>query len=166
MALQKRSVARKAKEVTVTINGAAVKAAGGTSLLGLLHQQLGLRGTRGGCGEGVCGACTVLVDGAPVSACVTPVESVANRAVTTIEGLAQGRKLHPVQEAFLAKGAYQCGYCGPGMIMETVALLERDPDPTASVVQQTLHCHLCRCGAHAKILSAVLDAAERIQALR
>jgi aerobic-type carbon monoxide dehydrogenase small subunit (CoxS/CutS family) len=161
MAVQKRSVARKGEEVTITINGKPVPVAEG-SLLELLHQRLGLRGTRGGCGEGVCGACTVLVDGEPASACITPVSLVAGREIVTIEGLAQGRKLHPVQEAFLAQGAYQCGYCGPGMIMETVALLERTPDPTPAVVQQTLNGHLCRCNAHGKIVAAVLDAAHRI----
>jgi aerobic-type carbon monoxide dehydrogenase small subunit (CoxS/CutS family) len=165
MAVQKRSVAGKGEEVALSINGRPVTAAGGT-LLELLHQQLGLRGTRGGCGEGVCGACTVLVDGQPVAACITPVASVAHREIRTIEGLAQERKLHPVQEAFLAQGAYHCGYCGPGIIMETVALLERTPEPTLAVVQQTLNGHLCRCGVHTKIIAAVLDAAGRLQTSR
>jgi len=165
MALQERSVAGKGEEVTITINGKAVTAAGGT-LLELLHHRLGLRGTRGGCGEGVCGACTVLVDGKPTPACITPIASVANREVRTIEGLVVARKLHPVQEAFLAQGAYHCGYCGPGIIMETVALLERMPDPTLAVVQETLNGHLCRCGVHTKIVAAVLDAADRLQSSR
>jgi aerobic-type carbon monoxide dehydrogenase small subunit (CoxS/CutS family) len=162
MALQKRRVAGEAKEVTVTVNGQRVKAAGGT-LLGLLHDQLRLRGTRGGCGEGHCGACKVLVDGEPLSACVTPVAAVANREVRTIEGLATGRRLHPVQEAFLASGAYHCGYCGPGMILTTVALLQRKPDPTPADVQQALHGHLCRCGVQGRIVAAVFDAARRMR---
>lgn len=165
MAVQKRSVAGKAKEVTLTINGGKVAASGGT-LLELLHHQLRLRGTRGGCGEGHCGACTVLVDGEPVSACVTPLEKVANREVRTIEGLADGRRLHPVQEAFLAQGAYHCGYCGPGIIMETVALLEHTPDPPPALVQQKVNGHLCRCGVQSKIVAAVLDAADRMHNVR
>jgi aerobic-type carbon monoxide dehydrogenase small subunit (CoxS/CutS family) len=165
MAVQKRSVAGKGEEVAVTINGTKVTAAGGT-LLELLHDQLRLRGTRGGCGEGHCGACTVLVDGEPVSACVTPVASVANREIRTIEGLAEGRRLHPVQEAFLAQGAYHCGYCGPGIIMETVALLAQTPNPTPDLVEQTVNGHLCRCGVQPKIVAAVLDAAGRMQTTR
>jgi aerobic-type carbon monoxide dehydrogenase small subunit (CoxS/CutS family) len=165
MAVQKRGVAGKAKEVAVSINGTQVTAAGGT-LLDLLHHQLRLRGTRTGCGEGHCGACMVLVDGAPVSACVTPVASVANREVRTIEGLAEGRRLHPVQEAFLAQGAYHCGYCGPGIIMETVALLSQTPNPTPDLVQQKVNGHLCRCGVQTKIVAAVLDAAGRMQTVR
>ena len=162
MALQKRSLAGEGKEVNFTVNGNPVEAAGG-SLLTVLHEQLRLRGTRGGCGEGHCGACTVLVDGEPVSACVTPVSAVAGHAVRTIEGLAEGRRLHPVQEAFLAQGAYHCGYCGPGLIMKTVALLRQTPNPAPAAVQQCLSGHLCRCGVQDRILAAVLDAAGRMQ---
>jgi aerobic-type carbon monoxide dehydrogenase small subunit (CoxS/CutS family) len=162
MAVQKRSLAGEGKAVTFTVNGNPVAAASGT-LLTVLHDQLRLRGTRGGCGEGHCGACTVLVDGAPVSACVTPVRELAGHAVRTIEGLAEGRRLHPVQEAFLAQGAYHCGYCGPGLIMKTVALLRQTPNPAPAEVQQHLSGHLCRCGMQDRILAAVLDAAGRMQ---
>lgn len=128
-------------------------------LLEVLREDLGLTGAKYGCGEGACGACTVLVDGAPTRSCVTPVAAVAGRAVLTIEGLASGGALHPVQEAFLAEGAFQCGYCTSGMIMATVALLRQTPQPSDEQIRGALDGHLCRCCGYPKLLKAVRRAA-------
>jgi len=133
----------------------AVEADGGRMLLWVLRGELGLTGTKYGCGEGVCGACTVLVDGEAVHACATPVSAVAGKRVVTIEGLAAGGKLHPIQEAFVEAGALQCGYCTPGMILATHALLEKKPHATRREIVDGLDGNLCRCGAHQRILAAV-----------
>ena len=124
-------------------------------LLWVLRGELGLTGAKYGCGEGVCGACTVLVDGAAVHACATPVSAVAGKRVVTIEGLAAGGRLHPLQEAFVAEGALQCGYCTPGMILTAHALLEQNPHATREQIVAGLDDNLCRCGAHQRILAAV-----------
>ncbi len=124
-------------------------------LLWVLRGELGLTGAKYGCGEGVCGACTVLVDGAAVHACTTPVSAVAGKRVVTIEGLAAGERLHPLQEAFVEHGALQCGYCTPGMILAAHALLEKNPHPTREQIVAGLDDNLCRCGAHQRILAAV-----------
>jgi len=124
-------------------------------LLWVLRGELGLTGAKYGCGEGVCGACTVLVDGAAVHACATPVSAVAGKRVVTIEGLAAGERLHPIQEAFLDEGAYQCGYCTPGMILAVHALLAEHPHATRQQILDGLDGNLCRCGAHQRILAAV-----------
>lgn len=128
---------------------------GGRRLLWLLRGELGLTGAKYGCGEGVCGACTVLVDGAAVHACTTPVAAVAGKRVVTIEGLAEGERLHPLQEAFVEQGALQCGYCTPGMILAAHALLERHPHATRQQIVDGLEDQLCRCGAHQRIVAAV-----------
>jgi aerobic-type carbon monoxide dehydrogenase small subunit (CoxS/CutS family) len=125
------------------------------SLLWALRTQLELTGTKYGCGEGLCGACTVLVDGRAVRSCITPVKSVAGKEVVTIEGLATGDKLHPLQQAFLAHGAVQCGYCTPGMLLSAQALLRRNPRPSREEIAAHLEHNLCRCGAHQRILDAV-----------
>jgi aerobic-type carbon monoxide dehydrogenase small subunit (CoxS/CutS family) len=125
------------------------------SLLWALRTQLELTGTKYGCGEGLCGACTVLVDGRAVRSCITPVKSVAGKDVVTIEGLADGDKLHPLQQAFLAHGAVQCGYCTPGMLLSAQALLRRNPRPSREEIAAHLEHNLCRCGAHQRILDAV-----------
>jgi aerobic-type carbon monoxide dehydrogenase small subunit (CoxS/CutS family) len=125
------------------------------TLLWVLRGELGLTGAKYGCGEGVCGACTVLVDGAAVHACATPVSAVAGKRVVTIEGLAAGERLHPIQEAFLDEGAYQCGYCTPGMILAAHALLAEHPRATRQQILDGLEGNLCRCGAHQRILAAV-----------
>jgi aerobic-type carbon monoxide dehydrogenase small subunit (CoxS/CutS family) len=133
----------------------ATVADGSRMLLWALRGELGLTGTKYGCGEGLCGACTVLVDGAPVPACSTPVTAVAGKKVVTIEGLAAGERLHPLQEAFIAAGALQCGYCTPGMILAAHALLAEHPHPTRQQILDGLEGHLCRCGAHQRIVAAV-----------
>jgi aerobic-type carbon monoxide dehydrogenase small subunit (CoxS/CutS family) len=124
-------------------------------LLWVLRTDLGLTGTKYGCGVGLCGACTVLVDGKAVRSCHTALESIENKDVVTIEGLAQGGKLHPMQEAFVEHGGFQCGYCTPGMIMTCVGLLHEQPAPTHDAIAKGLEQNLCRCGAHQRILAAV-----------
>jgi aerobic carbon-monoxide dehydrogenase small subunit len=129
-------------------------------LLEVLREDLQLTGTKYGCGEGQCGACTVLVEGKQVRSCETPVGEVAGKAVLTIEGLAVNGALHPVQEAFLAVSGFQCGYCTPGMIMTTVALLAQKPEPTESEIRAWMTPHLCRCCGYPRILEAVRHAAQ------
>ncbi len=129
------------------------------SLLMTLREELGLTGAKPGCGEGECGSCTVLLDGAPVRACGVRLSEVGGRAVRTVEGLADGPRLHPVQQAFLAEGAFQCGYCTPGMVLAAVALLEREPDPDDQRIRSALEGNVCRCGAYPRILRAVHRAA-------
>jgi aerobic-type carbon monoxide dehydrogenase small subunit (CoxS/CutS family) len=128
-------------------------------LLEVLREDLGLTGTKFGCGESECGACTVLVDNDAIVSCVTPVSAAQGRTITTIEGLAQGGTLHPVQQAFLDEGAMQCGYCTPGMVLQTVALLRRYPKPTDAQIVQGLNGNLCRCNGYHRILAAVHRAA-------
>jgi aerobic-type carbon monoxide dehydrogenase small subunit (CoxS/CutS family) len=130
-----------------------------TPLLDVLRDGLDLTGTKYGCGEGVCGTCTVLVGGEAVRSCVTPVSAVKDKPVLTIEGLAQRGRLDPVQEAFLETSAFQCGYCTPGMILETVALLKRKPSPTEAEIREGLEGHICRCGTYPRIVEAVRLAA-------
>lgn len=149
------------RTLSFTLNGQAVRLEvdGLRKLLWVLRHDLGLKGTKVGCEEGWCGACTVLLDGAPVRACATTLDEVAGKSVTTIEGLERAGRLHPVQEAFEKHHAFQCGYCTSGMILEGVALLGKHPNPTRTEVAQGLEGHLCRCGSHPRILDAVLDAA-------
>jgi aerobic-type carbon monoxide dehydrogenase small subunit (CoxS/CutS family) len=128
-------------------------------LLEVVREDLGLTGTKYGCGEGQCGACTVLLDSKPVFSCVTPVRVAQGRKIVTIEGLAEGGKLHPVQQAFLDEGAMQCGYCTPGVVLRTVALLEDHPKPTEGQIIEGLNGHLCRCSGYHRILAAVRRAA-------
>ncbi|PJE26435.1 nicotinate dehydrogenase subunit A [Pseudooceanicola antarcticus] len=150
-------------ELTLTLNGRAVTCRGteGLSLLDLLREDLGLNGPKYGCGLAQCGACTVLVDGAPARACVLRAEKVAGRAVTTLEGLADPETgaLHPLQQAFLTREGAQCGYCLNGMVMSARALLDRNPDPSEDEIHQALRHNLCRCGAHLEIVASVREAA-------
>jgi len=132
------------------------------SLLYVLREELGLTGTKYGCGEGECGACKVLVDGVAVRACMTPVGEVVGRSVTTIEGLADGERLHPVQQAFLDAAAFQCGFCTPGMILTVVALLERNPHPDEGEIRAAMDGNLCRCGGYLRILAAIHDASQQL----
>lgn len=129
-------------------------------LLWVLRDELDLTGAKYGCGEGQCGACTVLIEGAPVRSCITRVGAVAGKQITTIEGLEQGAKLHPVQEAFIEAGALQCGYCTPGMILASVALLDKKPKPADVEIRRALEGHICRCGTYPRIIAAVKMAAE------
>jgi aerobic-type carbon monoxide dehydrogenase small subunit (CoxS/CutS family) len=140
-----------------------VDAEPGDSLLSVLRYDFGLTGSHYGCGEGQCGACTVLLDGAAARACVTRVGSVAGKAVTTIEALAHGEELHPVQQAFLDVEAFQCGYCTPGMIMATVGLLKTNPNPSEPDIARLMEGSVCRCGTHLRIVRAVRLAAERLR---
>jgi aerobic-type carbon monoxide dehydrogenase small subunit (CoxS/CutS family) len=128
-------------------------------LLWVLRDDLGFTGTKFGCGQAVCGACTVLIDDQPVRSCATPMRDVAGKHVVTIEGLAHGDRLHPVQQAFIDHLGFQCGYCTPGMILGTYALLKKNPKPTHADIARELDGHLCRCGAHERIIKAVDGAA-------
>ena len=133
-------------------------------LLGVLRDDLGLTGAKYGCGEGRCGACTVLIDGAPTRSCVTKLGAIAAREITTIEGLEKEGKLHPLQEAFLDTGAMQCGYCTCGMIMTGVALLRENPDPTRQEIVEYMDGNICRCGTYPRIRKAIHRAAEMMSA--
>ncbi|MFN7921757.1 MAG: (2Fe-2S)-binding protein [Bryobacteraceae bacterium] len=124
-------------------------------LLEVLREDLALTGAKYGCGEGQCRACTVLLDGKAVPSCVTPVRAAASKTVVTIEGLASGEKLHPVQQAFLDEGAMQCGYCVPGMILTAAALLERNPHPSEAQIIEGMNGNLCRCCGYPNILAAI-----------
>ena len=126
-----------------------------TSLLSVLRNDLDLTGTKYGCGEAQCGACTVLVDGLQTRSCVTPVGKVANKQITTIEGLEKNGQLHPVQEAFLKADALQCGYCTPGMIMSSVALLNKTAQPTREQIVRHMDRNVCRCGTYLRIVAAI-----------
>jgi carbon-monoxide dehydrogenase small subunit len=134
-----------------------------TTLLELLRNELGFSGTKYGCGTADCGACTVLVDGKPTLSCSTLAVTVRDKAILTIEGLAEGTTLHPIQQAFVDCGAVQCGYCTPGMIMTSKALLDENPNPTREEVKEALGGNLCRCTGYVKIIEAVLQAAETIR---
>lgn len=129
-------------------------------LLEVLREDLGLTGTKYGCGEGQCRACTVLMDGQPVTSCRTPVSSVQGRSIVTIEGLADGDRLHTVQDAFVQEGAMQCGYCVPGMILTAVGLLAKNPNPSREQIVEGMNGNLCRCCGYPKIIAAVQRAAE------
>jgi len=125
------------------------------SLLTMLREDLGLTGAKYGCGQGACGACMVLIDGAATPSCVTPVESVAGKQIVTIEGLAAGATLHPVQQAFLDEDAMQCGYCTTGMVINAVALLQRIASPSEDQIRDALGANLCRCGVYQRAIRAV-----------
>jgi nicotinate dehydrogenase subunit A len=145
--------------LTINEKPYAVDADPQTSLLSVLREQLDLTGSKYGCGEGQCGACTVLIDGKAQRSCITRVGAVSQKQITTIEGLARGEQLHPVQEAFLEAGALQCGYCTSGMIMSAVALLKRTPQPKESEIIAFMDGNVCRCGTYARIVSAIQKAA-------
>ena len=130
------------------------------SLLGVLRHDLDLTGTKYGCGEGQCGACTVLLDGKAVRACQTPVSAAAGKPITTIEGLEKASKLHPVQEAFLKVDVFQCGYCASGMVLSTVALLRQHPKPTDQQILDFMNGNICRCGTYPLIVKAIKEAAK------
>ena len=139
------------------VNGAVhrVDAAPRRNLLGVLRDELGLSGAKYGCGEGQCGACTVLIDGHPVRSCVTVASAVAGKPITTIDGLARDGKLHPLQQAFLDEGAMQCGYCTPGMIMASVSLLAKEPRPTREQIVAGMNGNICRCCTYPRIIAAI-----------
>jgi aerobic-type carbon monoxide dehydrogenase small subunit (CoxS/CutS family) len=153
------------KSIKFTLNDKPVKLKiePDRSLLWVLRGDLNLTGTKYGCGEGVCGACTVLLDGAAERACMMEIGDVANKKLTTIEGLATGDTLHPVQQAFVDNDALQCGYCTPGMILTAVSLLTDDPAASKEDIVAGLDENLCRCGAHKRILEAVHSVARKEQ---
>ena len=131
------------------------------TLLRLIRDELGLIGTKEGCGEGDCGACTVLVDGRAVNSCLILAIDVDGKAITTIEGLNQGDELHPLQKAFMEKGAVQCGFCTPGMILTAKALLDQNPNPSEEEIRFAIAGNLCRCTGYAKIVNAIQAVAEK-----
>ena len=151
---------------TLRINGRNHRVEGEAedSLLSVLRNDLTLTGSKYGCGEGYCGACTVLVDGQTTRSCVTGIGRVAGKTITTIEGLADGDALHPVQQAFLEAEAFQCGYCTPGMVMATVGLLRTHPNPTEADIARVMDRNVCRCGTFPRIVRAVQLAAARMKA--
>jgi len=130
------------------------------SLLYVLREELDLTGTKYGCGEGECGACKVLVDGVAVRSCMTPIGEVVGRSVTTIEGLAIGTRLHPVQQAFIDANAFQCGFCTPGMILASVSLLARNPHPSDMEIRAAMDGNICRCGGYLRIVEAIQKASQ------
>ena len=140
-----------------------VDAEPGDSLLSVLRYDFGLTGSRYGCGEGQCGACTVLLGGAGARSCVTRVGSVGTKAITTIEALAEGDRLHPVQQAFLDVEAFQCGYCTSGMVMAAVGLLKTNPNPAEQDIARLMDRSVCRCGTYPRIVKAVRLAADRMR---
>ena len=150
-----------AERFTFRVNGTehTLEADGRTLLLDVLRNTLGLKGTRFGCGAEQCGACFVLVDGHAVAACMTPLWAVERKSVTTVEGLGRPETPHPLQQAFIAEQAAQCGYCTSGMLISAAALLERTPRPSEAEVRQALERNLCRCGSYNRAVRAVLRAA-------
>jgi aerobic-type carbon monoxide dehydrogenase small subunit (CoxS/CutS family) len=134
-----------------------------TPLLFVLRDELGLTGTKYGCGEGQCGACTVLIGGTPRRSCQIPVSTAAAKPIVTIEGLEKEGQLHPVQQAFLNTGAFQCAYCTSGMVMSSVALLQSNTNPKPEEIVQSLQGNICRCGTYPRVIEAVQDAAKMMQ---
>ena len=154
-----------AKPIELEINGKRypVSYPADTPLLYVLRDELSLTGSKYGCGEGQCGACTVLIGGMPRRSCQIPVSAAATKPITTIEGLEKDGRLNPVQQAFLDAGAFQCAYCTSGMIMSSVGLLQANPNPSQAEIVQFLQGNVCRCGAHPRIIEAVRQAAKMMQ---
>jgi nicotinate dehydrogenase subunit A len=151
--------------IALTVNGRrwSGEIRAGESLLDVLRDRLHLTGAKLGCGEGQCGSCTVLVNRRAVTACTTAAESVSGTTIISVEGLAQGGNLHPVQQAFIDAQAFQCGFCTPGMITAAVALIEQTPAPRDEEITRALNGHLCRCGTYPRIVEAVRAAAASMQ---
>jgi aerobic-type carbon monoxide dehydrogenase small subunit (CoxS/CutS family) len=147
--------------IELVVNGTrrAIASEGEASLLSVLRDEIGLTGAKYGCGEGQCGACTVLIDGAPRRSCITKVWSVAGKAITTIEGIERDGALHPLQEAFLVEDALQCGYCTSGMIVSGAGLLKTNPHPSDAEILEFMEGNICRCGTYPRILAAIRRAA-------
>ncbi|MFZ0390979.1 MAG: (2Fe-2S)-binding protein [Calditrichia bacterium] len=153
--------------ITFTLNGkpTTLNTDSDRPLLWVLRTDLGLTGTKYGCGESYCGACTVLVEGEAVRSCQATLKDVENKSVITIEGLAVNGNLHPLQKAFMENDGLQCGYCTPGMIMNAHAFLNKNPDPTEAEIRQEMEENLCRCGAHKRIVEAVQSAAKEMRGI-
>jgi isoquinoline 1-oxidoreductase alpha subunit len=154
-----------AEVIALSVNGVEHKVAAepDRNLLGVLRDELDLTGTKYGCGEGRCGACTVVIDGRAVRSCHTSIGECAGKPITTIEGLARDGKLHPLQDAFLHAGAMQCGYCTPGMIMNAYALLGKIGTPTNEQIVRAMEGNVCRCGTYVRIVQAIRKAAEAMK---
>jgi aerobic-type carbon monoxide dehydrogenase small subunit (CoxS/CutS family) len=154
------------KVIELQINGTKrrIEADAERSLLSVLRDDLDLTGAKYGCGEGQCGACTILIDGQAARSCLTKVAALAGKQITTIEGLEQNGRLHPLQEAFLEVDAMQCGYCIPGMIMAGVGLLKKTPHPTEPEITRAMTGNVCRCGTYPRIVAAIRAAADSSQA--
>ena len=152
--------------VRLVVNGESrtLAVAANTTLLGVLREQLGLTGAKRGCGTGDCGACTVLVDGEPAAACLTLAVSSDGRAISTVEGLEQGGKLHPIQEGFYEEHGLQCGFCTPGMMMTSVAFLKENPNPSDDEIRHAISGNLCRCTGYVNIVKAIHYAADKMRA--
>jgi carbon-monoxide dehydrogenase small subunit len=152
-------------KIHLTVNGRAVEleADAETRLLDLIRGPLGLTGTKEGCGEGECGACTVLLDGRPVNSCLIPAPAADGKSVLTIEGIGEGDRLHPIQAAFVETGGVQCGFCTPGFIMSAYALLRDNPSPTDEEIRSAIEGNLCRCTGYERIVDAIRLAAERLK---
>ncbi len=153
------------RPISFTLNGRPVTldTDDARTMLWVLRTDLGFTGTKYGCGEGVCGACTVIVDGKAVRSCLTPLAHVEHRSVSTIEGLAPDGRMHPLQQAFLDHGAFQCGYCTSGMLLSAAALLRENPNPSRDAIVAHMEHNLCRCGAHQRIVAAIESAAQRMR---
>jgi carbon-monoxide dehydrogenase small subunit len=153
------------REITLTINGEdhKVEVENRRTLLDVLREDLLLLGTKKMCDKGECGSCTVLLDGKAVNACLILAVDAQGKKIETIEGVAQGGRLHPIQEAFVAKGAVQCGFCSPGMIMTTKAFLQKNPHPTEEEAKNAIAGNLCRCTGYVRIVDAILSAAESLK---
>ena len=156
------------QEFHITVNGMehTICAEPNTILLNVLRDQLDLTGAKCGCGTGDCGACTVIMDGEAVRSCIVPMRNADGKSITTIEGLSDGPRLHPLQQAFIDAGAIQCGFCTPGMILSAKALLDKNPSPTEEEIRQAIAPNLCRCTGYARIVAAVQLAAERMEAAK
>jgi carbon-monoxide dehydrogenase small subunit len=152
------------KEIKLTVNNQPYRLSvlPWRTLLEVIREDLGLTGTKEGCGLGECGACTVLIDGQAVNSCLVLATEADGKKITTVEGLAQGDKLHPIQQAFVDHGGLQCGFCTPGMIMSAKALLDRNPTPTEEEIKQVISGNLCRCTGYAKIIESIKAAAENM----
>ena len=150
--------------IKFTLNGqpTEVEIKAGELLLDVLRNKLLLTGTKKGCGEGECGACTVLLNGWPVDSCLLPAMKVQGKDVTTIEGMSEGKKLHPIQDSFLEAGAVQCGFCTPGMILSTRALLDQRQNPSKEDIKEALSGHICRCTGYVQIMEAVIMASKKL----
>jgi aerobic-type carbon monoxide dehydrogenase small subunit (CoxS/CutS family) len=154
---------KKAMDLRVNGKAARIEVDAERSLLSVLRDDMDLTGAKYGCGEGQCGACTVLIDGAAVRSCITSVGSVGSRPITTIEGLEKDGKLHPVQEAFIEADAMQCAYCTSGMILAAVNFLAKNPDPTPADIGRGMNGNICRCGCYQRIVNAVTLAARKMR---